>query len=108
MSKDQNSEDLAFGCVALLGEPFRIPLSVLLSGYVFSCLWAWFAVPFFGAPELSTWQSAGVYALACFATPGHQATGVSVVEAATSAWVGTFIRPASYLLTGYFVKAMLP
>lgn len=39
---------------------FSLVFGAFITGFTFSWLWLWFAVPLFSLPVLSVWQAAGV------------------------------------------------
>jgi hypothetical protein len=92
---------LAFVLALVISFALMVPL-MLWSAYVFTFLWAWFVVPVFGLPILSTLQSFGIL-LAAGSLKGKAAHE----EKPLKFYARVTLGPLLALVTGYILKGFL-
>lgn len=96
---------------SLIGMMLLSAVSVVLHGYVFSTLWAWFIVPAFGLPLLSYAMATGVVLIISFATfhrvvvPEDPDRDVSAAVADTITHI--IMYPTIVLAMGWCIKYFL-
>ena len=98
---------LAMGLIVVTLVP-----SLLVYGYVLSCLWAWFMVPQFGLPALSLVSAIGVSLVTTYMSSGRR--NGREIEKEFKGWAYFnnyvayyFILPLVLLGIGYILKGFL-
>lgn len=102
---DQQIVKVAAATAKLFAAIALIPLSIAWSGYVFSILWAWFAVTTFSLSPLGTAQAIGVLLVFRFACPIRLPRDDE--KKASVMWAAAALIPAYALLLGWIVKVYL-
>ena len=83
------------------------PFHLMLTGWAFSLLWAWFFVPIFEAPALSIGQSIGVSMVAKFLVFRHEHKEEVSDEAFLNNLMALFVRPFVFLFAAFIVKQFI-
>lgn len=81
-----------------------LPLYAIWLGFVLTKLWAWFAVPAFGAPPLSIAAAVGIsliVGLVARQHPANETEGKTMAEILTHGTVIAAMKPAIALFFGW-------
>jgi len=105
------TEDITVGKVmaGLIAYIVLIPYSMILNGWAFAKLWAWFIVPSFGLPLLSIPVAMGVALVVTYLTyqVPNSKSDYNMVELLFRGFSFATFKPLICLGTGYIIKCWM-